>query len=83
MMMGFGVLGILLMLLFWGVLIVGAVFLVRALFPKGEKSISRSLSEKGNQPRNILDQRYARGEITREEYEMIKQDILGKSNFVE
>jgi putative membrane protein len=77
MMMGFGVLGMFLMLLFWGVLIVGAVFLVRALFPKGEKSISRSLSENGNDPRNILDQRYARGEITREEYEMIKQDIVG------
>ncbi len=77
MMMGFGVLGMFLMLLFWGVLIVGAVFLVRALFPKGEKSISRSLPENGNDPRNILDQRYARGEITREEYEMIKQDIVG------
>ena len=77
MMMGFGVLGMFLMLLFWGVLIVGAVFLVRVLFPKGEKIISRSLPENGNDPRNILDQRYARGEITREEYEMIKQDIVG------
>jgi putative membrane protein len=77
MMMGFGLVGLVLMLLFWSVLIVGAIFLVSNLFPRGEKSISRSPSENNNNPHNILDQRYARGEITREEYEMIKHDIEG------
>ena len=27
-------------------------------------------------PRQVLDRRYARGEITKEEYERIKQDLL-------
>ena len=74
MMMGFGVVGILFMLLFWGALIAGAVVLVRALFPKGD-SISRTFAQGGTSAGQILDQRYARGEVSREEYEIMKQDI--------
>lgn len=74
MMMGFGVIGIFLMLLFWGTLIAGGVFLVRGLFPK-ESGISRPYPQAGAGARHILDQRYARGEISREQYEIVKQDI--------
>ncbi len=72
--MGFGVIGLLLMILFWGALIVGAVWVVRAIFPSGGSESGprkRDLSA-----REILDQRYARGELTREEYELTKQDLL-------
>jgi putative membrane protein len=73
--MGFGVLGLLFMLIFWGGLILLAVWLVRALFSSNS---GRDLHAGGNNQnaRQILDQRYARGEISREQYEIMKQDIL-------
>ncbi len=59
------------MLLFWGVLIIGAIWLVRALFNNGPR-----LSATNNRsPREILDQRYARGEISQAEYEQILNDL--------
>ncbi len=75
MMMGFGLLGLFLMLLFWIGLIAGAIILVRALFPgvnqapPTERSVAGSASQ-------ILDERYARGEISRAEYEDMKQNLL-------
>ncbi len=74
MMIGFGFIGLLIMIVFWGLLIVGAVLLVRALFPKGTNTTT-SITSSNKNPRHILDQRYARGEITREEYEIMKRDI--------
>lgn len=74
MMMGFGLIGLVAMIAFWGLLIVGAVFLVRGIFPSG------SIRNESEGPSSltagkILDLRYARGEIDREEYEMIKGDL--------
>ena len=73
-MMGFGMgFGMLFMGLFWVVLIVGAVWLVSALFQTGR---SQNMGGGHSQtPREILDQRYARGEITREQYELMKEDL--------
>ena len=79
MMTGFGmgwnwwVMG-LMMLLFWGGLVVLAVLLVRGLFPGGGQLPS---GPAGHEPtaRQILDQRYARGEITREQFEQMKRDL--------
>jgi putative membrane protein len=73
--MGFGLLGLLFMLIFWGGLILLAVWLVRALF---STNAGRDLNAggKNQSARQILDQRYARGEISREQYEIMKQDIL-------
>ncbi len=64
----------LMMLVFWGGLVVLAVLLVRALFPGGQQLPPGS---SGHQPtaREILDQRYARGEITREQFEQMKGDL--------
>jgi putative membrane protein len=73
MMMGIGVIGLALMLLFWGGLIIGALFLIRALFPGGQTLTTRS--RENFTARHTLEQRYARGEITREEFELIRQDI--------
>lgn len=60
------------MVLFWVVLIGGAVWLSRALFDG-----SRPAATSGREPsaREILDLRFARGEITREEYDLIKRDL--------
>ncbi|GAB4532965.1 MAG: hypothetical protein Kow0063_14250 [Anaerolineae bacterium] len=72
--LGFGVFGLLFMLLFWGGLVALAIWLVSALFPRGKQGadfpVDRDLSA-----REILDTRYARGEITREQYELMKQDL--------
>ena len=67
-MMGFGIIG---MFLFWIILILLAVFLVFGLFQKNRPN-------ENNQPlsaRQILDQRYARGEINQEQYSLMLKDI--------
>lgn len=57
--------------LFCGLVLVGLVLLVRWLWvqnrpaPRGQDS-----------PLEILKRRYARGEITREEFESIRRDLL-------
>ncbi|HZD55169.1 MAG TPA: SHOCT domain-containing protein [Anaerolineales bacterium] len=72
--MGFGLLGLLMMLLFWGGLILLAVLLVRALF-RGDHGSFNTPTGHAETAREILDQRYARGELTREQYELMKKDL--------
>jgi len=75
MMMGFGFIGLLFMLLFWGGLIALAVWVAKELF--GDRS--RSVKGRGENELNaneILSRRYARGEISRQEYELMKEDLL-------
>ena len=71
--LGMGV-GLLFMLLFWGALIGLGVWLVRALFPSAAQPpappTGRDLSA-----REILDRRFARGEIGREEYDLMRETI--------
>jgi len=75
-MMGFGMgIGLLLMLVFWGLLIVGAAWLVKGVFSGGGRPLGTSGGSAASPPREILDQRYARGEIAREEYERIRKDL--------
>jgi putative membrane protein len=59
------------MLLFWGLLIFGAIWLVRVLFDNNPQPLA------GNRrtPREILDQRYARGEISKVEHDQILSDL--------
>lgn len=57
------------MLLFWGLVIVGIVLGIRWLINQGKDSRSDSALE-------ILRQRYARGEINKEEFEAKKRDLL-------
>jgi putative membrane protein len=72
--MGWGLLGMVMMVLFWGGLVVLAVLLVRALFPR-EQQLPPGPSGREPAAREILDQRYARGEITREQFEQMKRDL--------
>jgi putative membrane protein len=72
---GFGGIGIILMILFWGVVIFGGVWLVKSLFDAGQRNQGGLAAPRQPSAREILDQRYARGEISREEYEQIKADL--------
>ncbi len=56
------------MLLFWGLIIVGIVLAIRWLLGQGRESRADSALE-------ILRQRYARGEINKEEFEARKRDL--------
>lgn len=60
--------GWLFMLLFWGAVIALIVFLVRRSGGSGTESGSAI---------GILKKRYARGEITKDEYENMKKDLEG------
>jgi len=71
--MGFGLGGLLIMLLFWGGLIGLAIWLVGTLFPRAARPAASS--ERDLTASQILERRYARGEINREQYELMKQDI--------
>jgi putative membrane protein len=67
---GWGVFGTLLMLLWWVLIILGIVVLVRWLFGArrgGSAAEDRALA--------ILRERYARGEIDKTEYEARKKDL--------
>lgn len=67
--MGFG--GIF-MLLFWALVILVIVVLAKSL-------LSRSKSERPPKTaRQILDERYARGDIDRDEFEQKKRDMQGE-----
>jgi putative membrane protein len=57
------------MLLFWGLVIVGVVLGIRWLLNQGREPRSDPALE-------ILRQRYARGEIDKEEFEAKKRDLL-------
>lgn len=71
-MMGFGmVVG---MILFWIVLIILSVRLVRGLFqPNQPTHADHNINQET--PRKILDQRYARGEITKGQFLQMKKDL--------
>jgi putative membrane protein len=59
------------MIVFWGLVIWGIVALVRGL-----STGSGSSSTQEESALDVLKKRYARGEITREEYEEKKKDLL-------
>ncbi len=73
--MGFGLFGLVFMFLFLAVVIALGIWLVSALFPRDTQSVTPDGQDLS--ARQILDVRYARGEITREQYETMKQDING------
>jgi len=68
--MAFGGLG---MLLFWGLIIVGAVLAVRWL-AAGRLSTPESAAH-GERALEILRERYAKGEIDQNEFEQKKRDL--------
>ncbi len=77
-MSGFGwggwLLGGLMMLLFWGGLIILIVLAVRAFARPGSHSQNQA-SGPSISALEILKNRYARGEISKEEFETIRHDL--------
>ena len=65
---GFGLLGWLPMLIFWALLILGVVALIRYLARLGQTREDKT-------PLDILKERYARGEINKKEFEEKKRDL--------
>ncbi len=70
MMGGMGIWGLLTMLVFWVAFILFIVWLVRTVVAGSPGMAGGSTNAKA-----ILDQRYARGELTRKEYDQMKKDI--------
>lgn len=77
-MMGFGYgmfgLGMLLMIAFWVLVIGGAVWLVMRL-TRGNQPQASTLPSSNQTPLDILKLRYAKGEITQEQFEQMKRDL--------
>ncbi|NOY99557.1 MAG: SHOCT domain-containing protein [Chloroflexi bacterium] len=72
--MGFSGIGLFVMVLFWIGLIAGAVWLVKTL--SGSQGAPSTVQTRTIDAREILNQRYARGDISREEYDHMKNDLL-------
>lgn len=58
-------------LLFLGLIVAGVIVLVRKLWPEDDRRAP------GRRALDVLDERYAKGEIDREEYQRRKQNLLG------
>lgn len=65
--------GWLFMLLFWGLVVALIAGLMIRIAGK-----RRDPASHGESAMDILKKRYAKGEITREEYESVKKDITGQ-----
>jgi len=65
-------LGGLMMLIFWGGLIILVFFLARAFAGSGNQRQGASTDETAL---DILKKRYARGELSKEEFESIRRDL--------
>lgn len=59
------------MILFWALIIFGVVALVKWIFFNGSSSTGTS----GRNALDILKERYARGEINREQYEEMRRNL--------
>ncbi len=75
MMYGWGGLGWLLMVLFWALVIGGGIWLIVMLTRRGAVTTTLGPGGTGQTPLDILQMRYARGEITREQFEQMKRDL--------
>lgn len=70
---GMGWFGMIFMLVFWVLVIVGLVFLIKWLIQT--TSSAKTVGHTGSKAIDILKERYARGEISKEEFETMKKDL--------
>ena len=69
-----GVNGAIWMIIFWIIIIGGGIWLLATIFPRINTS-PEDRSESDGEPLAILKQRYARGELSKEEFETIRHDL--------
>lgn len=72
---GAGALGMIFMIVFWIIIITLIVALVRSLSGKRTWRYYQDEREKTGEALEVLKTRYAKGEITKEEFEQKKRDI--------
>ena len=72
---GMGWFGMIFMMIFWVLVIVGLVFLIKWLIQT--TSSGKAAEQKGSRAVEILKERYARGEIDKAEFESKKKDLVG------
>jgi len=63
------------MIIFWIITIVLAVFLVHSLFQQRNQSTDKRSSDTKPTAQQILEERYARGEINQEQFRLMQEDI--------
>lgn len=71
----YGIVGGLFMLVFWVAVILAVIWVIKEIFSKKNKDNSYS-GQRTKSATEILKERYARGEITKEQYEQMKRDIM-------
>ena len=71
---GMGSFGMILMMIFWVLVIVGLVFLIKWLVQT--TSSGKAPQQTGSRAVEILKERYARGEIDKAEFESKKRDLI-------
>ena len=71
---GMGWFGMIFMMIFWILLIVGLVFLIKWLIQTTNRG--REGIQSGSRALEILKERYARGELNKQEFEEKRRDLL-------
>ena len=71
--------GGLMMILFWGAIIAIIVWAIQTVTRRESSEIHASHADlPARTPLDIAKERYARGEVSREEFEQIKRDLEGR-----
>ena len=73
---GMGWFGGIFMIVFWILVIVGLVFLIKWLVQSPREHSSSGRTDTSSRALDILKERYARGEINKQEFEEKKKDLF-------
>ncbi len=72
--LGFGILALVLRIVFWAIVIGGIVWLVMALARASARPVVTAAAA-AETPLDVLKMRLAKGEITKEQYDQLKNDL--------